>query len=113
LVESDATHSANVAPATLTTGSVTADARIVVPITRKFKPMTSARGIPTFFRHVVRAVRIAAGDPRIPRPLRWLAALGLMPSPGPFDELLLLLVAIPLALFYRRELGEAWRQARD
>jgi hypothetical protein len=48
----------------------------------------------------IRVVRFAATDKRIPRPLRWLAALGLAPIPGPFDEALLLIVAVPLALFY-------------
>lgn len=62
-------------------------------------------------RRVLRAVRIAARDPRIPRPLRWLAALGLAPIPGPFDELVLLAVAVPLALFYRGPLREAWAAA--
>ncbi len=62
-------------------------------------------------KRTIRAVRIAATDTRIPRPLRWLAALGLAPIPGPFDEALLLIVAIPLALFYRRPLREAWQQA--
>lgn len=61
----------------------------------------------------LRAVRIAATDERIPTPLRWLAALGLAPIPGPFDEVLLLLVAIPLALFYREPLGDAWRRAAN
>jgi len=42
------------------------------------------------FTRVLRAARIAATDKRIPRPLRWLAALGLAPIPGPFDEALLL-----------------------
>jgi len=56
-------------------------------------------------------VRIAATDTRIPRPLRWLAALGLLPIPGPFDEVILVLVAVPLAAFYRRPLAEAWHQA--
>jgi hypothetical protein len=60
----------------------------------------------------VRAARIAASDGRIPRPLRWLAALGLLPIPGPFDEAVLILVAVPLALFYRRPLAEAWARAR-
>ena len=55
----------------------------------------------------LRAVRIAARDKRIPGPLRWLAGLGLLPIPGPFDEILLLLVAVPLFLFYRRPLAEA------
>jgi len=64
-----------------------------------------------FFRRTVRAVRFAATDERIPRPLRWLAAVGLLPIPGPVDEAVLLLVAIPLGLFYRRPLREAWEQA--
>jgi hypothetical protein len=67
----------------------------------------------SFFRHTLGAVRIAATDKRIPRPLRWLAALGLLPIPGPFDEALLILVAVPLALFYRRPLAEAWAGAGD
>jgi hypothetical protein len=61
-----------------------------------------------FFGRVIRAVRIAATDKRIPRPLRYLAAIGIAPIPGPIDEALLLIVAIPLALFYRRPLVEAW-----
>jgi len=64
-----------------------------------------------FFRRLFGAVRIAAKDARIPRPLRWLAALGLLPIPGPFDEAILLVVAIPLALFYRGPLADAWRAA--
>jgi len=62
---------------------------------------------------VIRAVRIAATDGRIPRPLRWLAGLGLLPIPGPFDEVLLLLVSVPLVLFYRRPVLEAWARAGD
>ncbi len=50
-------------------------------------------------------------DERIPKPLRALAGLGLLPIPGPVDEIVLLVAAIPLALFYRRNLAEAWRQA--
>lgn len=66
-----------------------------------------------FFRHVFRAVRIAATDRRIPRCLRWLVGLGLLPIPGPVDESILLVAAIPLAIFYRQPLREAWQQARD
>lgn len=65
-----------------------------------------------FLKRTIRAVRFAAKDTRIPRPLRWLAALGLAPIPGPFDEALLLAVAIPLALFYREPLIDAWRRAQ-
>jgi hypothetical protein len=63
------------------------------------------------FGKLLRAVRIAARDERIPRPLRVLAAAGLLPIPGPFDEAILLAVAVPLALFYRGPLREAWHEA--
>jgi hypothetical protein len=63
------------------------------------------------FGRTVRATKIAATDSRIPRPLRWLAALGVLPIPGPFDEAILILVAVPLVLFYRRPLAEAWEKA--
>jgi hypothetical protein len=66
-----------------------------------------------FLRRTFRAVRIAATDKRIPRPLRAFAALGLLPIPGPFDELILVLVVVPLALFYRGPLGEAWEHAAE
>jgi hypothetical protein len=63
------------------------------------------------FQRLIRALRIAAKDTRIPRSLRWLAAYGLLPIPGPFDEAILIIVAIPLALFYRGPLREAWHDA--
>jgi hypothetical protein len=62
-------------------------------------------------KRIIRAVRLAATDSRIPRPLRWLAGLGLAPIPGPFDEALLLVVAVPLALFYREPLADAWARS--
>ena len=61
----------------------------------------------------LRATKIAATDTRIPRPVRWLALLGLLPVPGPFDEAVLLLVAVPLALFYREPLAQAWTRAGE
>jgi hypothetical protein len=66
-----------------------------------------------FFKRLIRAVRYAATDSRIPRPLRWLAALGLLPVPGPFDEIVLLVAAIPLGLFYREPLADAWRRSGE
>ncbi len=66
-----------------------------------------------FFRRLIRAARFGATDRRIPWPLRWFAALGLLPIPGPFDEVVLVIVAIPLALFYRGPLQEAWLRAGD
>jgi hypothetical protein len=64
-----------------------------------------------FVKRTAGAVRIVIGHGGIPRPIRWLAALGLAPIPGPFDEAVLLLVALILYLFYRQELRQAWRDA--
>ena len=64
-------------------------------------------------RHTVRAVRLLVRDRRIPRPLRGLIALGLLPIPGPVDEGVLLLAALVLALFYRRPLHEAWHSSAE
>ena len=64
-------------------------------------------------RRTIRAVGIAATDTRIPRPLRWLAALGVAPIPGPFDEVLLVIVAVPLVAFYRAPLRDAWISAAE
>jgi hypothetical protein len=64
-----------------------------------------------FVKRVARAVRIVIGHGGIPRPIRWLAALGLAPIPGPFDEAVLLLVALILYVFYREQLRQAWKDA--
>ena len=64
-----------------------------------------------FVKRTARAVKIVIGHGGIPRPIRWLAAIGLMPIPGPFDEAVLLLVALILWIFYRQELRQAWRDA--
>jgi hypothetical protein len=64
-----------------------------------------------FLKRTARAVRIVLSHGGIPRPVRWLAAFGVAPIPGPIDEAVLLLVAAILFVFYRRELREAWKQA--
>jgi hypothetical protein len=64
-----------------------------------------------FVARAVRAVRIVIRDGRIPRPIRWGGALGLMPVPGPFDEVVLLVVGAVLWIFYRDQLREAWRRS--
>jgi hypothetical protein len=53
-------------------------------------------------------VKLLARDGRIPKPLRGLAAFGLLPLPGPLDEAALALVGAILWLFYRRALRDAW-----
>lgn len=59
----------------------------------------------------VRAVRLLARDNSLPRWLRGLAAVGLAPLPGPFDEIVLLVVAAILWLGYRDRLRTAWQQS--
>lgn len=60
---------------------------------------------------VVRATKLIARDPRLPRPLRWIAAVSLLPIPGPVDEALLVLIAPVFAIFYRAHMRDAWERA--
>ena len=69
------------------------------------------RSFAAFLKRTANAVRIVLRHGGIPRPIRWLAAFGLAPIPGPIDEAVLLLVAAILFVFYRRELRQAWRDA--
>jgi hypothetical protein len=73
--------------------------------------VTAVRACGGLLARVIRATRLVARDRRIPRPLRALAAIGLMPIPGPFDEAVLLLVAPILVIFHREPMREAWRAA--
>ena len=75
------------------------------------------RGVPRLdamratMTRTLRAVRLVIRDGRIPRPLRWAGGLGLLPVPGPFDEIVLLVVAGVLWLGYRDQLSEASQKA--
>ena len=62
-------------------------------------------------RRTIRAVKLLAHDESIPRPLKWLAVIGLLPVPGPLDEGVLLIVAALLWAFYRDRMRDAWRAA--
>ena len=55
--------------------------------------------------------KLIARDPEVPRPLRWIAGIGLLPIPGPVDEAFLLLIAPVFAVFYRDALSQAWERA--
>jgi len=56
-------------------------------------------------------MKLVARDARVPKPLRWMAAIGLLPIPGPVDEAVLLLIAPIFMIFYREPMRDAWRQA--
>lgn len=60
-------------------------------------------------RHLARAIRHVLRDGRVPRPLRAVGAFGLLPIPGPVDEVALILAAVCLAAFYRAPLRSAWK----
>ena len=69
------------------------------------------RTVGLVIKRIVRAVRLLIRDGGLPRWLRGLAAVGLAPIPGPFDEVVLLVVAAILWLGYRERLRAAWRDA--
>ena len=73
--------------------------------------MTGVRRARNFLIRTIRAVTLVIRDGRIPRPIRWGGALGLLPIPGPFDEVVLLIVGGLLWVFYRDRLEEAWNHA--
>jgi hypothetical protein len=56
---------------------------------------------------VIRAMKLLTRDSRIPKPLRWIAGLALLPIPGPLDEVVLLVIAPVLFVFYREPIREA------
>ena len=56
-------------------------------------------------------MKLLARDSRVPKPLRWIAGIGLLPIPGPVDEAVLLLVAPVFAIFYRDPMRDAWARA--
>lgn len=70
------------------------------------------RGVSSPVVHAIRAVRLLARDGRIPRPLRGLVAIGVLPIPGPVDEAVLLVAAVLLFSFYREPMREAWTHTR-
>lgn len=64
-------------------------------------------------RRILRAGKIVTTNKRIPKPIRWLTVIGLLPIPGPFDELVLVIAVALLAVFCRGPLREAWIATRN
>ncbi len=62
-------------------------------------------------RAAYRALRSISTDDRLPRPVRWLLVFGLMPIPGPIDELALGL-AVLLLFCYRRRVRQILAEHR-
>ena len=60
-----------------------------------------------FATRTIRAMKLLARDSRIPKPLRWIAGFVLLPIPGPVDEVILILIAPILWVFYREPMREA------
>jgi hypothetical protein len=58
-------------------------------------------------------MKLVARDRRIPKPIRWVAGLALLPIPGPVDEAVLILIAPVLFGFYRGPMRDAWERADD
>jgi hypothetical protein len=50
---------------------------------------------------LLRTLKALVRDPWIPRPIRWLLVVGLLPIPGPFDEAVLLVALGLIAVFCR------------
>jgi hypothetical protein len=71
------------------------------------------RSIRDLIARTIRAMKLIATDRRVPRPLRWIAGIGLLPIPGPVDEAILVLVAPIFVLFYREPMRDAWRRAQQ
>jgi hypothetical protein len=85
-------------------------AKLIASSRRRVVEGVSWSDVLPFVKRITRAGRYAATDNRIPKLLRWAAAVGLLPVPGPTD-LVLLIAAVPLGLFYREPLADAWRRS--
>jgi len=64
-----------------------------------------------FLTRAIEATKLIARDARVPKPLRWVAAIGLLPIPGPIDEAVLLVIAPVFLIFYRAPMRDAWEKA--
>ena len=58
-------------------------------------------------------MKLLARDTRVPKPLRWIVAIGLLPIPGPVDEAVLVIIAPIFLFFYREPMHDAWQRARQ
>ena len=59
-------------------------------------------------KRIIKTVKILAIEDKLPKWLRGMGLFGIAPVPGPFDEIVLMFVAIIVAAFYREVFKEAW-----
>lgn len=62
-------------------------------------------------RRTLRAIKAVAHDERLPSWLRGLVLVGLLPWPGPVDEIVLTFAAAAAWIGYRHVIREAWEDA--
>lgn len=81
------------------------------PVTARAFRLAGVKATCRFIARTIRAVRLLVRDRRVPKLLRWVAAVALLPIPGPVDEALLLFIAPLLFMFWRQPMRDAWRCA--
>lgn len=74
--------------------------------------LAGVRGARRVIARTIAAGKLLARDDRIPKPVRWMVLLGLLPLPGPLDEAILLCAAPLLFVFGREPMREAWRRSQ-
>jgi hypothetical protein len=72
---------------------------------------TARSGTGARVRRLLRLLKLLARDPRVPRPVRGLILIGLLPVPGPLDEAVLIGAVAVLLLVRPGLLQTLWRES--
>jgi hypothetical protein len=67
--------------------------------------------VATHLERLLEVVKLLARDPRIPRPVRALIIVGLLPIPGPFDEVVLVGSVVLLLVIRPGLIRALWRES--
>jgi len=62
-------------------------------------------------KRLLKLVKLLARDPRVPRPVRALIVVGLLPVPGPFDEIVLAGAVMVLLVIRPDLIRTLWRES--
>ena len=63
-------------------------------------------------KRLLRLLKLLVRDPRVPRLIRWLIVIGLLPIPGPFDEAALAFAVLMLAVVRPTLVRTLWGESR-